>query len=108
MPPGYNLAYHSLPDNNVYKSTTIPEAKSSILEYLKKVFNNANTTSTHFAPLARRSEPLINPATNSKVTTTVTNDRLVMAMIFLTAKHNYYSTFACFTRLILFLTLASH
>ncbi|XP_065218601.1 protein NDRG3 isoform X2 [Planococcus citri] len=74
MPPGYNLAYHSLPDNNVYKSTTIPEAKSSILEYFKKVFNNANTSSSHFAPLARRSEPLINPAANT-IATIVTNDR---------------------------------
>lgn len=76
MPPGYNPAYHTLPDNNVYKSTTIPEAKSSILEYFKKVFSNANSSATHFAPLARRSEPLINTTTNNA--TNVTSDRLVI------------------------------
>lgn len=70
MPPGYTPAYHSLPDNNVYKSTTVPEAKSSILDYLKKLLNSANA-STHFAPLARRSEPLINnAAVNMKPTVT--------------------------------------
>lgn len=80
MPPGYTPAYHSLPDNNVYKSTTVPEAKSSILDYLKKLLNSANA-STHFAPLARRSEPLINNAA-ANLKPTVTSNRLVKAFYF--------------------------
>lgn len=95
MPPGYNPAYHSLPDNNVYKSTTIPETKSSILDYLKKVLNSANSSTSHIAPLARRSEPLISPASNSKPVT-VTNNRLVKSFIFLRKKTTKKQHFFCY------------
>lgn len=50
MPSGLGASYRSLADD-VYKSTTIPDAKFSVMESVKKVFSfTANT---------KRSEPLI-------------------------------------------------
>lgn len=51
MPSGIGGSYRSLADDVVYKSTTVAEAKNSMMESVKKAFN--------FAGNSRKMDPYI-------------------------------------------------
>lgn len=59
MPGGLGASYRSLADD-VYKSTTMPDNKFSVVESVKKVFS--------FSANQKRSEPLIEKESQAVIT----------------------------------------